>query len=272
MTGRSSVVSAARSTVAQANLLGRRAVASGLVNRSRRRGVRAGERPGVTVVTVTWNSLDYLRGCLQGVRRYSDPSVGILVIDNHSTDGTQAYLATQQDVRTVRTPFNFGHGSGLDLAFALADTEMVVALDVDAFPISKDWLSVVLNPLVDGAVIAGAYVQRAFIHPSFFAMRRRDYLRLGIPFVPIGLPTPPGGVPRGLFMDVGEALSHMVAVVEGSSALHRIPITAGSGNHLVGSIYGDVVYHNFYSTQGNPELVAASRRAWSEAMARYLTP
>lgn len=252
------------------NLLGRRAIATRLVNGSRRRGTRTAERPGVTVVTVTWNSLDYLRGCLMGIRRFSDPSVQVLVVDNHSDDGTEEYLATRTDVRSVRAPFNLGHGSGLDLGFALADTETVVALDVDAFPISEKWLSTIIDPLDAGAVVAGAYVQRAFVHPSFLAMRRQDYLRLGIGFVPVGVPTPPGGEARGLFMDVGEALSQMVAVVEGSAALHRVPITADSGNHLVGSIYGDVVYHNFYSTQGEPELVAASRAAWVEAMEKYL--
>jgi hypothetical protein len=252
------------------NLATRRALARRAVAIVRRRHRRVVERPGVTVVTVTWNSLDYLRGCLAGVRKYTEQPIDILVIDNHSTDGTTEFLATQADARAVRLPLNVGHGLGLDLAFALAQTEFVVVLDVDAFPISNEWLATVLEPLEAGSVVAGAYVQRAFIHPSFLAMRRRDYLRLNLEFVPVGAPTAPGSIPRGLFMDVAEALCQTVAVVEGSAVLHRVPITADSGNHLVGSIYGGVVYHNFYSTQGKPELVAASKRAWSEAVARYL--
>ncbi|MGH9084629.1 MAG: glycosyltransferase family 2 protein [Acidimicrobiales bacterium] len=219
---------------------------------------------------MTWNSLDYLRGCLAGIRRFTDPSVPVLVVDNHSTDGTRGFLAGETHVRTLRTPWNIGHGLGLDLAFACAETDVVVVLDVDAFPISDRWLSAVLDPLDAGAVIAGAYVQRAFIHPSFLAMRRSDYLRLGVGFAPRGVPTPPGGTPRGVFMDVGEALSHTVSVVDGSAALHRVPITRDSGNHLVGSVYGDVVYHNFYSTQGAPDLVAASTRAWADALDEHL--
>jgi hypothetical protein len=239
---------------------------------ARRRGAHEPERPGITVTTVTWNSLDYLEGCLGGIRKFTDVPIEILVIDNHSVDGTAEYLADQDDVRVVRTPMNIGHGLGLDLAFAHARTEFVVTLDVDAVPIAKNWLDVVLEPLERGAVVAGAYVQRAFIHPSFLAMRRRDYLRLNLKFVPIGAPTAPGGIPHGLFMDVGEALSQTVAVVAGSAALHRVPITADAGNHLVGSIYGDVVYHNFYSTQGKPELVEASRKAWAQAVQDHLAP
>lgn len=263
-------VGASRRKAARANLLGRRALANRFVSRARNRGGHEPERSGITVTTVTWNSLEYLEGCLEGIRRFTERPVEILVIDNHSVDGTTEYLAKQTDIRVVRTPLNIGHGLGLDLAFAHSRTEYVVALDVDAFPISTRWLDVVLEPLEQGALVAGAYVQRAFIHPSFLAMRRHDYLRLNLQFVPIGAPTTPGGIPRGLFMDVGEALSQTVAVVAGSASLHRVPITADNGNHLVGSIYGDVVYHNFYSTQGKPELVAASGKAWAEAVDRYL--
>lgn len=259
----------ARRWISSANLLTRRALADRAVRFAGRKGAREPSRPGVTVVTVTWNSLEYLEVCLRGIRRFSPESVEIIVVDNHSTDGTPQYLASQ-DVRTIRPPTNIGHGLGLDLAFAHARTEFVVTLDVDAFPISSEWLSTVLDPLREGSVVAGAYVQRAFIHPSFLAMRRDDYLRLGLRFVPIGLPTAPGGVPRGVFMDVGEALSQTVAVVSGSAALHRIPITRTTGDQLVGAVYGDVVYHNFFATQGRPELVEASRRAWSAAVERYL--
>jgi hypothetical protein len=263
-------LAAARTASGRTNLLGRRAIASQFVNLARRRGSSRAERPGVTVATVTWNSLDFLRSCLGGIQRFSDSSVEILVIDNHSTDGTPEFLDQQGRARHIRTPLNIGHGLGLDLAFAAAETELVVTLDVDAFPISDRWLSAVLDPLDEGAMVAGAYVQRAFIHPSFLAMRRRDYLRLGVRFVPIGVPTAPGGTPHGLFMDVGEALSQTVAVVAGTAALHRVPITGSRGDNLVGSIYGDVVYHNFYATQGRPELVEASKVAWAEAVDAYL--
>ena len=251
--------------------MARRSVASRFVSGARRHGSSYPDRPGITVATVTWNSLPYLKSCIAGIRKFTNVPIEILVVDNHSADGTGEYLTEQPDLRSVRTPFNIGHGLGLDLAMAHARTEFVVMFDVDAFPISSQWLDEVTGPLEAGAIVAGAYVQRAFIHPSFLAIRRQDYLRLNLRFVPIGSPATLGSVPRGLFMDVGEALSHTVAVVAGSAALHRVPITEAAGDNLIGSIYGGVVYHNFYSTQGKPELVTAAQEMWKHAVDRYLT-
>ena len=262
----------ARRNAGRTNLRARRFLADSMVRREVRRRADVEERAGITVVTVTWNSLEFLRGMLEGVREFSDDHVEILVVDNHSSDGTAEYLAERPDVRVITTPINIGHGLGLDLAFAHATTTDVVALDVDAFPISHDWLAAVLDPLDNGAIVAGAYVQRAFLHPSFIGMRRRDFYRLRLSFAPVGVRTAPGERPRGLFMDVGEALSQTVAVAEGSDALHRIPITSTRGPNLIGSVYGDRVYHNFYSTQGEAELVELALQAWEDARANYLPP
>ncbi|CAB4862206.1 unannotated protein [freshwater metagenome] len=260
----------ARKSVSRLNMRGRRSVAKQIVARARRRAVDVPERQGVTVVTVTWNSMPFLKAFLQGVRTFGGDDVEILVVDNNSDDGTAEFLAAQPDVTTVTLPFNFGHGLGLDTAFINARTTHVIALDVDAFPISKGWLSTVIEPLAQGAVVAGAYVQRAFIHPSYLAMRRKDFLDMKLSFVPIGVRTQSGEAPQGLFLDVGEALCQTVAVARGSVTLHRVPITSTRGDGMVGSVYGDVVYHNFYSTQGNPNLVEQARLVWASAVTEYL--
>jgi len=250
--------------------------------RNRARG--SGTDPGVTIMTATWNSLPFLQSMLAGIAKYTpEPVPEVLVVDNHSSDGTQAWLRSIPGVRTLELPVNVGHGPALDFGMLACRTEEVVLLDVDAFPISHDWLDVVLRPLLDGAVVSGAYHQRCFIHPSFLAIRRRDFLELGLSFAPVGrslgnheatsrrapwwrtgrkFPTP-------LFMDVGEALSHTVAATRGSGLLHRLPPTSVRGPGCIGTVYADVVYHNFFSTQGPTDLVAAGRSAWEEAIVEY---
>lgn len=260
----------ARKLLGRTHLHSRRAVASRLVNLQRRTAWKQSERPGVTVATVTWNSLPYLKVLVEAVRKFSDPTVELLVIDNHSTDGTKEFLEAQPDVRSVMLPMNIGHGLGLDIAMIQAHTEHVVLLDVDAFPITDSWLNSVMGPLSSGSTVAGAHFHRSFIHPCFLAMRRHDFLELGVTFAPIGVAPTFGSAPKRLFMDVGEALSHNVSLANGSKALHRVPLTSSQGPGVAGSVFGDVVYHNFYSTQGRPDLMAASEAMWQQAVATYL--
>lgn len=238
--------------------------------RRRRSASSDDERPGVTVVTVTWNSKAYLSVLLDAVRLFSPDDVEIVVVDNHSTDGTSEMLAERDDVRAVELPVNLGHGIGLDAAFVEARTEHVVVLDVDAFPITDRWLDIALDPLRGGAKIAGAHVHRSFVHPCFLAMARRTYLEADTSFAPIGRAPQPGEPPKGLYMDVGEALSHSIAVTHGSASLHRLEATSTQGPGMAGSVFGEAVYHNFYSTQGKSDLKAASAQMWDEAVARYL--
>ena len=57
----------------------------------RQRPVRA-YRPGVTVLTVNWNSLPFLQPMLDVIRAMSPPDTEILVVDNGSTDGSVEHL------------------------------------------------------------------------------------------------------------------------------------------------------------------------------------
>ena len=117
----------------------------------RLRRLRAGQ---VTIVTVNWNSCQYLRALLRIVRRRTRREVQILVVDNGSSDGSRALLAREPNMRAVRLPFNLGHDLALDIGFLLVDTEYVVALDVDAIPLHERWLKELLQPLSTGSEIS----------------------------------------------------------------------------------------------------------------------
>ena len=60
-----------------------------------------GYRPGVTVMTVNWNSLPYLAPMLDATRAMSPADTEIVVVDNGSTDGSLEYLA--RAVRRARS-------------------------------------------------------------------------------------------------------------------------------------------------------------------------
>lgn len=221
------------------------------VARVRRPGRDATYRPGVTVVTVSWNSLPFLRVMLDATRAMSPSDTEILVVDNGSSDGSVEYLRTRNDVRVMRLPTNVGHGVALDLAMAAVDTEYAALLDVDAFPISDRWLDESIAALNAGAQIAGARMHRNFVHPCFLVTRPRLLHEYGLTFRPVGsLAVSKKKAP--LFFDVGEALTQRVILkFGGGRAIHYFEITSLRGPGNAGQVFGDLVYHNLWATHGN---------------------
>jgi glycosyltransferase involved in cell wall biosynthesis len=231
---------------------------------------RRPERPGVTVVTVNYNSLAQLRALLTGLERYTTEPIEVIVVDNASSDGSREFLRSRRDVRPLLLPANVGHGFGLDLAVLSASTSVVVAFDIDAFPVSPGWLPAVLDPLESGAVVAGAHLHRGYVHPCFLALRRSEFLRYRLSFVPVGRCPSPEVPVSGLYLDAGEALSHTLSLAYGTKAIHKIPPTSTHGPGVLGTVFGDVVYHNFYSTHGRGEMGVAAAAAWNQAVEKYL--
>ena len=195
--------------------------------------------PGsVTVVIVNWNAKPFLEVAVDAVRRFSPPGTRLLVVDNASSDGSRAWLRNQ-DLRRALLPLNVGHGLAMDIGFLLARTEFVVALDVDAFPVSDRWLPAVLDLLRDGAMVAGGRGPRDIVHPSFLAMRRRRFVLGRHSFVPRY-----AGELGADGWDVGERIS-----IRERGRLGFLPVTFQYGPPPIGTVYGDVVYHNFYGVR-----------------------
>ena len=95
-------------------------------------------------------------------------------------------------------------------------------------------------------------------------------MQFGLSFVPVGR-VPRKDAPRsGLFLDVGEALSQVLALRFGTRSLHKIEPTSVRGPGMIGTVFGDVVYHNFFSTHGDPASLHDGALAWQEAVAKYV--
>jgi glycosyltransferase involved in cell wall biosynthesis len=253
-----------------AGLLGWRLAVPLLRARARRRLDRLA--PGAaTVVTVNWNSWEHLRVLIEVVRRRSPAQTRILVVDNGSRDGSRARLAEHPDVSALRLPVNVGHELALDLGVLLCRTEYVVALDVDAFPLHDRWLEELLAPLDAGAAVSGAHLSRGYVHPCCWAMRTERFVRRGHSF---RADYRPREGDRDASGDVGEAIS-----LREAPRVHLIQVTSQRGPGDVGTVFGDLVYHNFYATRFRATTdrtldgaVAADdpKQAWQEALKRYV--
>lgn len=261
--------------VAMARSAAQRAVVTAVRVRARARLSRivAG---GVTIVTVNWNSVNFLRVLLSAVERFTtDRDVRVVVVDNASTDGSREFLRSRPGVRVIRLPWNFGHPSALDVGFLVSETEFVIALDVDAFPIRGDWLDRLLDPLRSGSTISGARLNRSYVHPCCLAMRLERFVRLGHSFRSRYVPRHyRDGVLIDASGDVGEIMS-----ARDGGPLHFLEVSSQFGPGDVGTVFGDVIYHNFYSTrfaagahQRLDGVVASNdpRKAWSAACQMYL--
>lgn len=222
--------------------------------------------PGVTVVIVNYQSLDLLQVTTEAVRRFA-PQASVLVVDNGSSDGSRAWLKASS-YRHLLLRSNVHHGPAMDLGFWAAGTEYVIALDVDAFPISDRFLPELLEPL-DEAEVCGASLDpyyaaghAKFVHACCLAMRRDRFIEQKHTFCP----NPARGADTAQQITMDE------------DRVRFIDATSVRGPGAVGTVFGGIVYHNFYGTRfrgndrqkidwverGAPEL------AWEDAVARYL--
>jgi glycosyltransferase involved in cell wall biosynthesis len=230
--------------------------------------------PGaVTVVTVNWNTLEHLKTLRTMVRRHSPPETRIIAVDNASTDGSREWIKEQGDVDGILLPFNIHHGPAADRGALAARSEFLILLDVDAFPLSDAWLPAVLDPLRAGCTVAGGFIHREYVHPSYFAMRLRDFVERKRSFATVQRWHP--GVEAGAagFRDAGENISLLERAEFGEQTTHFIPVSSTRGPGLLGTVFGDVVYHNFFTTGYGAAADRADQtsQAWHEAVERYVT-
>ena len=87
------------------------------------------------MIIVSFNTKDILRECLESVERESDGlQIEILVVDNHSTDGSPEMIESEfPRVRLLRSTINLGFGAANNLAIQEAGGRYVILLNSDAF-------------------------------------------------------------------------------------------------------------------------------------------
>jgi hypothetical protein len=107
-----------------------------------------GSRAEITYIIVTYNAARYIRRCVGSIRRWHAVNgrgarPAIVVVDNASSDGTQAILdelaASGRDLRVVRMDRNIGFGPANNVGFREMPSRYYVLLNADAWLVGNSF-------------------------------------------------------------------------------------------------------------------------------------
>jgi GT2 family glycosyltransferase len=139
------------------------------------------------VIVLNWNGERLLREFLPSVVRHTDPALGrVVVVDNHSTDGSVAWLEqAYPEVERLVLDRNYGFAGGYNRAIRQIEAKYVLLLNSDV-EVTEGWLQPLVTLLEqEKGVVA--------VQPKIRACRERDRFeyagacggfidRLGFPF------------------------------------------------------------------------------------------
>lgn len=142
----------------------------------------------LTVVIVTWNTRDLLAVCLDSViDTASGLDVEIVVVDNHSMDGTREMLASRYpDVRLVYNDENVGFARANNDAVKLSSSKYLLLLNSDArlLPGAVDALLEVMADRPEAGIVGARLVNPdgtfQASHTSFPSLAQEFFILTGL--------------------------------------------------------------------------------------------
>ncbi|WP_431494525.1 glycosyltransferase [Pseudomonas brassicacearum] len=124
---------------------------------SLRKAIATLPQPKVSVVVLTYNNLELTKACLDSLLTQSQyPNLEIIVVDNHSSDQTPAYLTAwakgHPDRIVILNPDNKGFSAGNNLGLAAASGDYLVVLNNDTV-VTAGWIKGLIRHLQDNKEI-----------------------------------------------------------------------------------------------------------------------
>ncbi|WP_455925520.1 glycosyltransferase [Pseudomonas putida] len=109
--------------------------------------------PKVSVVVLTYNNMDLTQACLDSLLKHSNyPNLEIIVVDNHSTDGTPGFLEAWAEAAPDRIVIlntdNKGFAAGNNQGLAAATGDYLVVLNNDTI-VTAGWIKGLMRHLMD---------------------------------------------------------------------------------------------------------------------------
>ena len=99
----------------------------------------------VSIVTLSWNALEYTQLALESIRKHTTVPYEIIVVDNGSDEVTVSWLREQSDVRVTFNSSNRGFAGGNNQGIAAARGDFLIILNNDVL-VTDGWVEGLLAP------------------------------------------------------------------------------------------------------------------------------
>ena len=119
----------------------------------------------LSIITVTWNSYDWLDLLLESLERFTSCKYNVIVVDN-SVNPIKV-----PNVHQIINYENIGHGAGLNLGASCVENEFTMFLDVDCHALCHGWDQYFINLINEFDVIGGKGVPQKPIRPACMFMK-----------------------------------------------------------------------------------------------------
>jgi len=156
----------------------------------------------ISVIVVNWNGAPHLRRCLAALRAQRFRDIEVIVVDNASSDGSDAIVAREfPEFLLLRQAANLGFAAANNIGARAARGEWLALLNNDAFP-EPEWLAQLAQATRDYPDCGGfASCQLSDADPSRLDGAGDSYHNIGLAWragrgQPFG---PPWDAPRPVF-------------------------------------------------------------------------
>lgn len=131
--------------------------------------------PKVDIIIPTFNNLEYLKVCIESIRKNTDWPHNIIVV-NSGTDGTAEWLTQQPDVIAVNSKTRFHFSTANNAGLAVAKEKYVCLLNDDTI-VSEGWLGAMMHEAMKpgiGAVGPFSNCDKTWLHQEAIMVEGRD--------------------------------------------------------------------------------------------------
>ena len=132
-----------------------------------------------SIVIPHFQTPDLVRLCLRAIRRLTDPPYEVIVVDNHSQDGSLEYLRSVGWIRLIeRGPETepdaaSAHAAAMDIGTAAARGRWLVSFHTDTIVRREGWLETMLGRLRDNPRAAALGADKIDSDPPWYRAMKR---------------------------------------------------------------------------------------------------